>query len=172
MSLHKPKFREIVFQVLYSRDLSRETGEEIVPFLMKEFAVTKKSVREACRRADLVMEKLPEIDEKIAAISTSYSFERIRGVERNVLRLGMFELLYDDEIPPKVAITEAMRIAKKFGTPESITFVNAVLDAAYRMESGKEIDAEKLTDSALGLTDEETATKEWTQEKLEKDNSV
>ena len=63
-----------------------------------------------------------------------------------------------------------MRITKKFGTPESITFVNAILDAAFRLESGNVIDKEKLTDSSEGLMDEEAATEEWTKENLEKED--
>lgn len=64
--------------------------------------------------------------------STSYEFERIPRIERNVLRLGVYEIMYDSDIPPKVAIAEAIRLTRKFATPESATFVNAILDSILK----------------------------------------
>ena len=65
--------------------------------------------------------------------------------------MGVYELLYDESIPPKVAISEAMRLAKKFGTPESATFVNALLDAIYKSSLGEQLDVTRLSESAKQL---------------------
>ncbi len=128
MSLSLQKMREIVFQFLYSYDLGLTEPDQLMQLLMKELSVTKKNVKIAEERARKVFELCPTLDEKIGSTSQEYSFERIYLVERNILRLGLYEIEYDDEIPPKVAISEALRLAKKFSTPESTAFVNAILD--------------------------------------------
>jgi N utilization substance protein B len=126
------KFREIVFQLLYSHDFSPLEIGESVPFMMGELKVTKRSMMDAHARVGLVLEKLSEIDARLQAVSTVYSFERISRVERTLLRLGLFELFYDETIPPAVAIAEAIRLCRKFGTRESAQFVNAILDRLHK----------------------------------------
>ena len=131
MPLPPQKFREAVFQILYSYDFDFGS-EEIIPFMMQELQATRRSMADAHARMQQVLAKLPEIDPLIAAASTEYSFERISRVEKTILRLGFFELLFDSSIPPKVAIAEAIRLCRKFGTPESAQFVNALLDGVYQ----------------------------------------
>lgn len=131
MPIPLQKFREAVFQILYSLDYQTE-AEEMVPFMMQELQASRKAMQEARGRAQSVLEKRDEIDSRITSASTEYSFERISRVEKNVLRLGLFELLFDPLIPPKVAIAEAIRLCRKFGTPESAQFVNAILDGIYQ----------------------------------------
>lgn len=131
MALPPQKFREIVFQILFSRDFEPGDEGEIIPFLMEELKVTKRSMLEADAKANLVIAKQAELDERITPASTEYTFERISRVEKTILRLGAFEILHDASIPPKVAIAEAIRLCRKFGTPESANFVNAILDAIY-----------------------------------------
>ncbi len=121
MALPPQKFREIVFQILFSSDLTEETAL----MLMHELKVTRKAVLEANQMARNVREKLAQIDEKISLCSTDYAFERISNVEKTILRLGFYEL---EKLPPPIVIAEAIRLARKFGTPESAQFVNAILD--------------------------------------------
>ena len=68
------------------------------------------------------------IDEKITKYTANYELKRISAVDRNILRMAIYEMLYADDVPPIVAINEAIDIAKKFGTEESGKFVNGVLD--------------------------------------------
>ncbi len=131
MALPPQKFREIVFQILFSRDFSLAEPQEMIALLMKELKVTKKIVMEADARAHLVENHVEELDKMISRFSTEYSFERISRAEKSVLRLGAFELLHDSSIPPKVAIAEAIRICRKFGSPESSKFINGLLDGIY-----------------------------------------
>lgn len=133
MGLPPQKFREAVFQILYSQDFV-VSEEEIVPFMMNELKTTRKAMGEARQRAQQVLAKISEIDSLIKASSTEYSFERISGVERTILRLGIFELS-DPQIPPKVAIAEAIRLCRKFGSPESAQFVNAILDGVFKKDA-------------------------------------
>jgi len=65
---------------------------------------------------------LPEIDERITRYCENYEFRRISAVDRNVLRLGIFEMFYRDDIPPVVSINEAIELAKEFGGPDSGRF--------------------------------------------------
>src|SRR5690242_19952102 len=109
MALDKQKFREIVFQLLYSDDFSKAEDTDMLPFLMAQLAVTKKSLREAQEKMKKILEKRDALDEKIRNSSLDYSFERITGIERNILRLGLYEILHDDDVPEKVAISEGIR---------------------------------------------------------------
>ncbi len=130
MAISPQKLREIVFQLLYSEDFGG--CAEVAEMLMAQLAVTKKVMREAALAKDKIVEKLPQIDALIIEHCESYGFDRIPRVERNVVRLGAYELLFSTGIPPKVAIAEAIRLARKFATPEAATFVNAILDSIYK----------------------------------------
>ncbi len=74
------------------------------------------------------LEKLPEVDAKIRTLADNWDFERLAVVDRNILRLAVYEMLFRPEIPPVVSINEAIEIAKKFSTAESGKFVNGLLD--------------------------------------------
>ncbi|MGE0669708.1 MAG: transcription antitermination factor NusB [Parachlamydiales bacterium] len=132
MTISPQKLREIIFLLLYSTDFGGSTDEEMVPLLMKELCVSKKVMRQAIEAKDAVQAKKGEIDSVITQYSKSYDFERIPRIERNILRLGIFELLHSEQIPAKVAIAEAIRLTRKFATPEAATFVNAIIDALYQ----------------------------------------
>ncbi len=123
--------REFALQVLYQVDITRDTPEaalenfwsvrseeEIEPEL-KEF--TAKLVKGAVLH-------LEEIDKKISAYAANWQLKRMAVVDRNIMRMGCFELLYCDDIPPKVSINEAVDLAKKFSGDEAGKFVNAILD--------------------------------------------
>jgi len=71
---------------------------------------------------------LPEVDAKIRTLADNWDFERLAVVDRNILRLAIYEMLFRPEIPPVVSINEAIEIAKKFSTAESGKFVNGLLD--------------------------------------------
>ncbi|MBA3814946.1 MAG: transcription antitermination factor NusB [Parachlamydiaceae bacterium] len=155
MSVPAQKFREAVFQLLYSYDVGRGDEDDMVDLIMHELAITKKVTKEALSRVEKILKKLSEIDAMIGKTSQSYTFERIQSVERNVLRLGLYELLFDDEIPPKVALAEAMRMTRKFGTKESASFVNAILDALYKQSLGEPVDIKQVSLSAAELSKSE-----------------
>ena len=163
MPVPMQKFREAVFQMLYSYDMGRATDESMLDLLAEELAITKKVVRDVQLRVHQIRSHLKEIDEMITATSRSYNFERIQSVERNILRLGVFELFFDEAIPPKVAMAEALRLARKFATKESGTFVNAILDALYKSSLGEDVDTVQLQLSADELAGMETIAHEAAQ---------
>jgi N utilization substance protein B len=132
MSLPPQKFREMLFQMLYCCDYSSSEEEDLVPLMMNELKVTSKAAKEAYLQVQKILSNLEQIDPKIGTASTEYAFERISGVEKNILRLGVHELFYDQGLHMKIVIAEAIRLCRKFGTPESAQFVHAVLDAIYK----------------------------------------
>lgn len=137
MAVPQAKIREIVFQMLYSMNMGHAESKDLIELMMKELSVSKSSVLQAMKKVDAIQDHLVEIDAIIAKTSHAYDFDRIQNIEKNILRLGLYELLIEKEIPPKVAIAEAIRLTRKFGTPESAAFVNALLDAIYK-SSGAE----------------------------------
>ncbi len=147
MAVSVQKFREIVFQILYSHDIAAELDEaELLKLLAKELATTRATVKQAQERAKQIMEQRDELDMLLKEACIAYEFNRIQSVERNVLRLGLYELLYDKGIPPKVAIAEAMRLCRKFSNPTAGSFVNAILDHIYKRSQGLETDAQTVTE--------------------------
>jgi N utilization substance protein B len=81
-----------------------------------------------------VEQKLEAIDAKISQYATNWQLKRMAVIDRNILRLGVYELLYADDIPPKVTINEAVELAKKYGDLESGKFVNGILDKIHKTE--------------------------------------
>lgn len=155
MSVPKQKFRELVLLLLYSHDLGGLSEEELTSLVMDTLKVTKKTVKEASASVALILEKVKELDHYIREVSSSYSLERIQRIEKNILRLAIFEMLYDESIPKKVAICEAMRLARKFSTKEAALFVNALLDSIYKTLSGIEINEEEIEQSLNRLIESE-----------------
>lgn len=164
MALAQQKFREIVFLSLYSNDLGKGSENDMTPLLMDELAVTRKTVKEAQLRSAIILTKLQEIDALIEKISRGYDFCRIQTVEKNVLRLGIYELQFDSDVPPKVVIAEALRITRKFATPAAAGFVNAVLDKVYRMTQGTALDDAALSQSVQALQESEEIARQISQD--------
>lgn len=155
MALSQQKFREIVFQLLYSLDMGHPDETPLIELMMGELSVSKKNVRLAQEKVHRIQKLLSEIDKLISSASTSYEFERIQTVTRNILRLGVYELLYDDQIPPKVAIAEAIRLSRKFSTPESASFVNALLDHIHQGKKGDEKNLTNIVEQSQTLMESE-----------------
>ena len=160
MGLTQKKFREIVLQILFSANLTKKIDEATVPFMMKELKTTRSNILLAIKRVEFISENLDVIDKKIKEVSISYEFERIQKVELSILRLGAYEILFDKEVPSKVAIAEAIRLTRKFSTKEAANFVNALLDNLYKKENGEETDLKVLEKSAaeLGSSEKKSET--------------
>ncbi len=138
MAIAQQKFREILFQLLFSQNFTSLEEEEISDLLMHQLKVTRKVMKEAHGKCKEIFAKTEEIDQLIVRFCKSYDFQRISEVEKSILRLGLFELCYTDSksrVPPKVAIAEAIRLTRKFATAESAGFVNAILDAVHQAQS-------------------------------------
>jgi N utilization substance protein B len=125
----RTKARECALQMLYQWDLTREP----MPRVAKAFWNVRSTTDETRARAEALaagaQADLARIDEAIAAASAHWRFERLAAVDRNILRLGTYELLNERETPSAVIIDEAVEMAKRFGEADTAPFVNGVLDA-------------------------------------------
>ena len=128
MAVPRQKFREAVFLGLFGLS-SGGNRDYLLPLIMEELKMTKKNVLEALEAATKVYENISSLDEKIEKVSIAYDFERIPQVERNILRLGVSEM---GSLPPAVAMSEAIRLTRKFSSYEAASFVNAIMDAIYK----------------------------------------
>ncbi len=137
--------RSVVLQSLYEWDFWRKPGGERLRDILtknaEEFAPGMTDTSFIFSLARGVTEHLPDIDVIIEKCAPEWPLEQITIVDRNVLRLGIAELLYGDknEVPPKVAINEAIELAKTFGGESSGRFINGVLGTIYKeMQSQQE----------------------------------
>jgi len=102
------------------------------PLLFKE-QHPDKNIKEFTDRIILgIQNQIDFIDDKISHYATNWQLKRMAVIDRNILRIGVFELLFASDIPPKVTINEAVELAKKYGDMESSKFVNGILDKIYR----------------------------------------
>jgi N utilization substance protein B len=121
--------RELAVQFLYQYDLCEGPLEESLALFWQTQPDMPDSVRAFAEQlARGVVQHRPVIDEKIKTFATNWELGRIAVVDRNVMRLAIYEMLFRDDIPPVVSINEAVDIAKRFSTPESGAFVNGILD--------------------------------------------
>src|SRR3972149_10143874 len=128
---YRRKSREYALQMLYQYDVSHQSAglsdgfwaDNEAPENIMEFSNIL---------VDGVIKNLDKIDDKIRLSASNWSIERMAVVDRNILRMSVFELFYITDIPVKVTINEAIEIAKRFGEEESGSFVNGIIDRIVR----------------------------------------
>lgn len=113
--------------MLYQQDLNPDVPADTVRVQIQERFPEESLARFAWSLFAGVMEARPTLDAKIESLAANWSLKRMAPTDRNVLRLGAFELLYSDT-PSRVAIDEALELAKRYGTAQSSQFVNGILD--------------------------------------------
>ena len=120
--------RELALQLLYQHE---HTGADL-DVMQTDFDEWTGAAEEVRDFADFLLRgtlsNLAELDGELARQTAHWKLERLAAVDRNILRLAMFELMHEPETPPAVVIDEAIEIAKKFGAEGSARFVNGVLD--------------------------------------------
>jgi transcription antitermination factor NusB len=129
--------RAIAVQALYQFDLQGEDFSRGLTAFIREWSQDNevreyaRLLVEGCRMA------LPDLDAMIAAKAANWDLRRMAAVDRNILRVGAYELVYGSGVPPKTAVDEAVRLAKKYSTEESSAFVNGVLDKIMADVAGR-----------------------------------
>jgi transcription antitermination factor NusB len=127
--------RECALKVLYQAEISRREIHLAAESFWDDAENKDDVIKEFSNRLTSGIEKnLEGIDEKVSAYATNWQIKRMAVIDKNILRLGVFELLFTDDIPPKVTINEAVELAKKFGDLESSKFVNGILDKLHKSE--------------------------------------
>lgn len=133
--------RSIVLQSLYEWDFFQKEKDlkKIIEKNIEEFGPGLEDQSFIWKLITGIVEKMPQIDEIITKTAPEWPLDQITIVDRNVLRIGLYELLYSDkkEVPPKVAINEAIELAKNFGGENSGKFINGVLGTVYKEMENK-----------------------------------
>lgn len=123
--------RELAIQVLFHLEVNPAVPEEAFGQVCENFGA-RKSIRPFSRELVMgVCEKRQDLDSLIISASKNWRLERMPYVDRSILRVATFEMLCREDIPPKVSIDEAVEIGKKFGTEDSGSFINGILDNIY-----------------------------------------
>ena len=125
----RTKARECAVQMLYQWDITREPMDRVIGLFWQVRTSTDETRARAEQLARGAQSAVEALDEAITAASTNWRFERIAAVDRNILRIGAFELMKEPGTPASVVIDEAVEMAKRFGEADSPSFVNGVLDA-------------------------------------------
>ena len=130
--MQRREAREFVLSALYQREF---TGAELQA-LLEEVAPGSQEhyVRSTFQG---ILDRQPEIDRMIGERTIGWRFERLALIDRNILRIGVFELLFSDEVPPEVAMDEAVELAKRFGTEQARAFINGILDRIWQDAKGE-----------------------------------
>lgn len=122
----------MAFRVLYQAEIGEFELEAALKQVLDEVEPPEQVIRYASLLVREVGSNRPEIDRAISEVSQHWRLERMAVTDRNILRLGVAELLYLQDVPVKVAIDEAIELAKKYGDAGSGRFVNGILDAVAR----------------------------------------
>jgi len=121
--------REFAMQLLYAVEVGKEAFAEALKGLSDDPELPQDAREYGTRLARKVLESQQDLDARIAAAASNWDLDRIAIVDKLIIRCAVAELMYMQDVPLKVAINEAVDIAKKFSTGDSSRFVNGVLDA-------------------------------------------
>ena len=122
------KSREFALQVLYQLNITKQDAITALTQFRENF-LPNEEADDFLRRLVLgVLKHCKEFDRLIEQHSENWRLDRINMIDRNILRMALFELLYCEEIPPKVTINEAIDLGKRYGSEESGSFINGILD--------------------------------------------
>lgn len=128
------EMRECIFCLLFQNEFyrSEEFEEQMGNFLdnfhfPEEHAISEKDEKEVRDKMEKLTAKLPDLDKRIAASARGWKLDRIARAELAILRLAVYEALYDDSVPVGVAVNEAVELAKKYGDDNGYVFVNGIL---------------------------------------------
>jgi transcription antitermination protein NusB len=131
------KAREIAIQVLYEVDSVNHSSENALQNILSRIEVPEDVAGFSRELVNGVIQNREELDQNIRDFAPAWPLDQISIVDRNILRLAIFEILHDNKIPVKVAINEAVELAKTFGSDNSSRFVNGVLGSVSNLVSNK-----------------------------------
>ncbi|MBI4302789.1 MAG: transcription antitermination factor NusB [Chloroflexi bacterium] len=132
------KARVLALQALYEIDCTGHEAEKTISRLLEESNLSKDNADFARELVLGVVQNKTQIDEKIRQFAPAWPIEQIAVVDRNILRVAIFEVLIDNKVPIKVAINEAVELAKMFGGDSSPKFINGVLGSVSTLATKQE----------------------------------
>jgi N utilization substance protein B len=131
------KAREVALQVLYEIDSVKHSAAEALGYNLARVEVSEETGQFAHELVDGVIQFRDQLDQNIKDFAPAWPLDQISLVDRNVLRLAIFEILHENKLPVKVAINEAVELAKTFGSNNSSRFVNGVLGSVSNLVANK-----------------------------------
>jgi len=134
------KSREFALQVLYQLNISKQDPLTALTQFREHFLSSGEADAFQIRLVLGVLEHCSELDRLIERYSEHWRLDRINLIERNILRMAIFELLFCEEVPPKVTINEAIDLGKRYGSEDSGSFINGILDRIQHEVVKKPID--------------------------------
>ncbi|MBD3245449.1 MAG: transcription antitermination factor NusB [Candidatus Omnitrophica bacterium] len=141
----RSKAREFTLVVLYQKEITHAPVETLLSSLIESDPQPREVIEFARFLLTGLSGREAVIDQLIKKHVKNWEIERMAIIDRNILRVGCYELLFLDEIPPKVSINEAIELAKKYGDMDSPRFVNGILDKIYKTETEKQ-DSEPVSE--------------------------
>ncbi len=136
---NRRKSRELAMQALFYIDMSQNDSNDLLERFCVNFNPSKKARPFFIKLVNGVVQEKSEIDSIIEKFSDNWKISRMSCVDRNIIRIAVYELLYCRDIPPKVSINEAIDVGKKFGTEVSGAFINGILDSVRMALKKKEL---------------------------------
>lgn len=131
----RTKARECALKILYAIDITKEEPRKCVETFWENHEGIEAEARDFANALVFGLSKnIAAVDKVISAYATNWQLKRMAVVDRNILRFATYELLFMEDIPPKVSINEAIDIAKKYGDRDSGKFVNGILDKINKTE--------------------------------------
>ena len=148
--MQRREAREFLLTALYQREF---TGADLADFMTESETDAGDQLGYIQSSFEGIVERQPELDQMLGERTVGWRFERLASIDRNILRIGVYELLHSDDVPPEVAMDEAVELAKKFGTDRAREFVNGILDRIWK-------DAKAMNASPEAAAAEAAATAE------------
>jgi len=129
--VNRRKSRELAIQALFYIDKNKNDSEETVKLFCDNFISSQEASPFFFKLVNGVMQTKQDIDPIIERFSSNWKMSRMSCVDRNIIRVAVYELLFCSDIPSKVSMNEAIDIGKKFGSEESGAFINGILDSIH-----------------------------------------
>ncbi len=130
------KARATIFQALYEIDSTGHNADDVVSRLLADKGLSEENNAFVRQQVSGVIRNKQELDENIKRFAPAWPINQLPAVDRNILRLAIFELLIDNKVPISITINEAVELAKKFGSDNSARFVNGVLSSVSTLATG------------------------------------
>ena len=136
MTGSRRKARAVILQALYEIDSSRHNADEVISRLLADKGLSEENNAFVRQQVTGVIQNQKQLDEHIKSFAPSWPITQLSAIDRNILRLAIFELLIDNKVPVSITINEAVELAKKFGSDNSARFINGVLSSVSTLVTG------------------------------------
>lgn len=154
---NRTKSREYGLQLLYQVELRGEERQQVLVEFWTEHEAPGEIRAYAKRLVEGTLKHQDTIDQLISSHAKNWDMKRMAIVDRNILRLGVYELMHEPDVPPNVSINEAIELAKRFGDSASPKFINGILDAIHKTHTASDPVSDTKHGNPSAVSDTESA---------------